>query len=511
MKYKAKHSTLAKIWGRTGENAVFPVTPSTDSWFGESGVKTGRGIREAALASAWNWSRELFTEQSSVVPFGLFEDVGGAGGQVTGAIAPPPPSQPPPVSTAACKPKTPAYEINNRSGPTPSAFAPVALPPSASVPCTPPSVVPEPDQVVDAELTCVDIFAGAGGLAIGLGEVGFKHLALVEHDARIVATLHRNGYAQAIQAEVADVDYAQWSGATLLSGGPPCQPFSAGGLRQGEADKRNGWEAALQATQRLRPHAVLFENVRGMMSPRFAEYRGAISTRLDALGYHHGWHQLDAALYGVPQHRHRVFLVGFLDAAAWAAFTLPPKAAAPVTVRHALRELGPPNGRNGHVLHGNAREYPGHQASRLDAPSKTIIGGGRGLGGGSGTVQLDSGEVRYYTLREAATLQTFPPAWDFDGTWSRAHVEIGNAVPPLLARALGSAIVMALDAADKVAPPVSAPRQRNVTLPTGPKGAQIEGFGTAAIAVDVQTSCAAPSPPNSPNPTPPWLRPRPSP
>ena len=83
----------------------------------------------------------------------------------------------------------------------------------------------------------------------------------------------------------------------------------------------------------------------------------------------------------MPQHRHRVFLVGFLDAGAWAAFTLPAKATAHVTVRTALRELGAPNGLHGHVVHGQAREYKGHSASCLDAPSKTIVGGGKGLGG----------------------------------------------------------------------------------------------------------------------------------
>ena len=96
------------------------------------------------------------------------------------------------------------------------------------------------------------------------------------------------------------------------------------------------------------------------------------------------------------------------------SFTLPPKVAAHATVRAALRELGPPNGLDGHVVHGHAREYVGHSASSLDAPSKTIVGGGKGLGGGSGTVRLDSGEVRYYTVREAATLQTFPSKWSFD-------------------------------------------------------------------------------------------------
>ena len=108
-------------------------------------------------------------------------------------------------------------------------------------------------------------------------------------------------------------DYSPWRGAVdLLAGGPPCQPFSGGGLRRGAADERNGWEAALHATQELRPRALLFENVRGMLTPRFDAYRGAISARLTALGYHHDRLALDAADYGVPHHRHPVFLVGVL-------------------------------------------------------------------------------------------------------------------------------------------------------------------------------------------------------
>ena len=302
--------------------------------------------------------------------------------------------------------------------------------------------------------TCVDLFAGAGGLALGLSGAGFDHLALVEHDTRKGrkdATLQRNSFAQAVCVDVGAVDYAPWAGAVdLLAGGPPCQPFSSGGLRRGAADARNGWEATLDTTLALRPRAVLFENVQGMLTARFEAYRAAISARLSQLGYHHGWLPLNAADHGVPQHCRRVFLVGFADLAAWEAFVVPPTMSPRPTVRGVLRELGPPNGRDGHEVHGRAREYEGHTASALDAPSKTIVGGGRGLGGGSGTVRLDSGAVRYFTVREAATLQTFPADWRFDEVWSRAFVEIGNDVPPLLARALGEAVARALNAAGVV-------------------------------------------------------------
>ena len=249
---------------------------ASDCWFGETGIVVERGVREAALATACNWSDELWGRDAALVPFGLFEDSGGGGGQVTGVLAPPPSREEHALDGAADPRGARTTEASPRS--------------------------------------CIDLFAGAGGLALGLGGAGYWHLALVERDARKVATLERNGFTQAVCADVGDVDYTQWRGAVdLLSGGPPCQPFSGGGLLLGEADARNGWEVTIAATAALRPRAVLFENVHGMLTGRFAGYRRAISARLDDLGYHHSWVPLDAADFGVPQRRRRVFLIGFAD------------------------------------------------------------------------------------------------------------------------------------------------------------------------------------------------------
>ena len=188
-----------------------PVGGSS-SWFGETGIKTDRGVREAALATAWNWSETLWAGADGMVPFGLFEDVGGAGGQVTGVIAAPPVT----------------FDASDLS-PMMAGEAPksCAKPPASA-------------------RGCIDLFAGAGGLAIGVGAAGFNHFALIEHDARTVATLVRNGLTKAVCADVGTFDFSPWRGSVaLLTGGPPCQPFSGGGLLRGAADERNGWEAAL--------------------------------------------------------------------------------------------------------------------------------------------------------------------------------------------------------------------------------------------------------------------------
>ena len=107
-----------------------------------------------------------------------------------------------------------------------------------------------------------------------------------------------------------------------------------------------------------------------------------------------------------------------------------------VTLREALQDLGPPNGTNRHVIEGKAKEYRGHLANSLDTLSRTLRAGtaGSGPGGGNNTLCDDNGNIRYFTIREMARIQGFPDDYKFDNIWSHAIHEIGNAVPPPLAR-----------------------------------------------------------------------------
>ena len=137
-------------------------------------------------------------------------------------------------------------------------------------------------------VNCIDLFAGAGGLATGLSQAGFKIELLVESDERVAAALTRNHYEHVECAEVQAVDFTRWrGGVTLLSGCPPCQPYSEGGLRRGAADERDGWGAALGAVAAVLPQVVLFENVRGLMSAKFESYRAA--SRRDSRGWVNTW------------------------------------------------------------------------------------------------------------------------------------------------------------------------------------------------------------------------------
>ena len=125
-----------------------------------------------------------------------------------------------------------------------------------------------------------ELFAGCGGLAYGTAEAGFEHALVAEIDRSACATLLFNAEKgvrhfrdwPVVAADVRSVDFKQMGSLDLLSGGPPCQPFSIGGSHKGPSDYRNMWPEALRAVKEARPRAFLFENVRGLLRPAFASY-----------------------------------------------------------------------------------------------------------------------------------------------------------------------------------------------------------------------------------------------
>ena len=125
--------------------------------------------------------------------------------------------------------------------------------------------------------TCVEICAGAGGQALGVSEAGFEHLALVEYESQYCDTLKANMPEwNVICADVHDFDGSEYAGADLLAGGVPCPPFSKAGKQLGKDDERDLFPEALRLIGEIRPKAVMLENVRGFLDPRFDDYREAI-------------------------------------------------------------------------------------------------------------------------------------------------------------------------------------------------------------------------------------------
>ncbi|MBS9535096.1 DNA cytosine methyltransferase [Mycobacterium sp. M1] len=377
----------------------------------------------------------------------------------------------------------------------------------------------------------VELFAGAGGLALGCEIAGLNATTVVEWDRWACDTIRENKATdyplvrdwEVIEGDVRDVDWSSVEGAVdVLVGGPPCQPFSIGGKSRMADDPRDMFPATAEVIRQLRPRAFIVENVRGLTRAAFSNYFEYIKLRLEhpEIGSRDGelWldhlHRLqrehtaagtgeltykvvptlvNAADYGVPQQRWRVFFIGFRsDVPAEWSFPDPSHSRAalmhsqwvtgdywdrhkvakknrpearPSTLRaaqasaeleHALRPwrtvrdalLGLPEPtRNGsrkylnHVLQPGARSYPpGHTGSPIDLPAKALKAGDHGVPGGENMLLRPDGSVRYFTVREAARLQTFPERYELHGAWTEAMRQLGNAVPVLLAQKVGASV-----------------------------------------------------------------------
>lgn len=304
----------------------------------------------------------------------------------------------------------------------------------------------------DSRPTVVELFAGGGGMALGLEEAGLRHVALVEWDKHCVSSLRRNGFKNVIHRNANHVDYSDFRGVDVVAGGPPCQPFSLAGLHEGATDSRDGWPATIRAVREIRPRGFLFENVAGMARGKFRDYLDDILEQFGDLGYTVHVHVVDAADYGVPQHRKRMLMAGVRGAAP---FRRPPSVGVHTTVRDMMTDLGPPNGRCGHVLHAGRRalEYKKHTPSTMDQPAKALLACSHGMGGGAALVALDDGTVRHFTNREMARLQTFPDRYTLPSTWSHANMMLGNACPPRLAARFAAELLRRIALADRSVSP----------------------------------------------------------
>ena len=400
--------------------------------------------------------------------------------------------------------------------------------------------VPELSSV---ELSSVELFSGGGGLALAMHRAGFAHLLVNELERRACETLLANtspgrtaGRAAGwplVPGDVRAVDFAELTGRVdVVAGGVPCQPWSLGGAHRGWEDPRNLWPELFRCVRETRPKAVLAENVRGLLRPSFQPYYSYILREL-ALPFERrvegeDWRDHDrrlaksldrdradpaerydvwclpvnAADYGVPQIRQRVFVAAFrrdLGLTGWlppapthaesalladqasgaywerhgVPFALrtntqraaprPPlrigaQSKAPLapwrTVRDAIADLPePPEPFQDRVEHPDwlhhygwpgARVYRGHTPNELDRPAKTVKAGVHGVPGGESVLRRDDGSVRYLTVREVARIMTFPDDWWLAGPRGEQMRQLGNAVPVALGEAMAAAVRTAL-------------------------------------------------------------------
>jgi len=375
----------------------------------------------------------------------------------------------------------------------------------------------------------IELFTGAGGLALGTHLAGFEHLALVEWNKDACDTLRRNSAEDAlpgikrwkvIQGDIRETHFGDFGRVDLVAGGVPCQPFSLGGKHRGMNDERDMFPEFVRAVRDLQPKAFIIENVKGLLRETFRSYFSCVLLQLtypeltrrrgesweehlqrledvhtrgrrDGLRYNVVFQLLNAANYGIPQTRERVFVVGFrsdvghewhfpepthsfeaLMVEQWATGeywerhgvrrpkTVPRYAVPHLnstgrlfdttkpwrTIRDAVSDLPPAREDResskvlNHRINPGAKAYPGHTGSDYDLPSKTLKAGVHGVPGGENMISFANGTLRYLTVREAARIQTFPDRWRFEGAWSEAMRQLGNAVPMDLAAVVAKSV-----------------------------------------------------------------------
>ena len=310
----------------------------------------------------------------------------------------------------------------------------------------------------------LELFAGAGGAALGLEAAGFEHVALVEWDADACATLRAIGHRNVIQADVHDLSAIRRvvgkQQIDLIWSSFPCQAWSTAGKRRGAQDARNGWPWTVVALDEWKPRWFLGENVRGL-----TQHRGKCATRkggppdpvaCPGCYFEHvvlvdlqmrfscvGYWMLNAADFGVPQHRRRIFL--------WAGPVAPkrPVATHGPTMGHPWMSMGAALGLDGMRAigagtnpHGPGRAHERTERDITDEPAPAMTAERVG-NAGPWLMRVDGGERRVLTWQECAVLQDFPSNYPFQGGVGSIYKQVGNAVPSTIAGVVSYRVLMA--------------------------------------------------------------------
>ncbi|MEU9206909.1 DNA (cytosine-5-)-methyltransferase [Streptomyces sp. NPDC048415] len=342
----------------------------------------------------------------------------------------------------------------------------------------------------ELKYTSVEICAGAGGQAVGLHNAGFKHAALIEIDKDACETLRTNtdGNPEWDGCKVIEADLREFDPTDLglkrgeldlLAGGVPCPPFSAAGKQLGREDERDLFPTMLDLADYLDPKAVMIENVRGLLDPKFAEYRQEIIKRLESMDYEVCyWDILEAKNYGVPQLRPRAILVAMKPEYARYFEHRKPAESKQVSVGEALEDS---MRARYDALAGDPRAekaFKNWYEKALEGVAPTVVGGSKkhggadlgptrakrawadlgvcGLGVANEPHEMKDAERDLFapagpklTVPQAALIQGFDEDWKFSGRKTAAYRQVGNAFPPPVAKAVGEQIYAAFEAAEK--------------------------------------------------------------
>jgi DNA (cytosine-5)-methyltransferase 1 len=345
----------------------------------------------------------------------------------------------------------------------------------------------EVDVTPNRPYKLVELFAGAGGLAIGMEQAGFDSVLLNEIDKNACATLRKNRPEwNVLEGDISEIDFSKYKDTVdILSGGFPCQAFSYAGNKQGFEDARGTlfFEYA-RAVKEINPKVIVAENVRGLLRHDDGKTLETIKNIIDELGYELvDPRVLKAVFYRVPQKRERLLLIAIRkDLAPGVEFKWPSPYERLMTMKDALKKG---DLYDSDVPLSDGQKYPDRKSEILakvpeggywrDLPDDLqreymmksyFLGGGKtGMArrlawdepsltltcapAQKQTERCHPSETRPLTVREYARIQTFPDDWEFYGSTSSQYKQIGNAVPVNLAYAVARSLVRLLNEIEK--------------------------------------------------------------
>jgi len=344
----------------------------------------------------------------------------------------------------------------------------------------------------DKDYAVLELFAGAGGLAIGMEKAGLKCVALNEIDKWACQTLRKNRpHWNVLEGDIKNYDFSEYRDKVeVVTGGFPCQAFSYAGKKLGLDDARGTlfYEFA-RVVKEVKPAICIGENVRGLLSHEKGKTLEGMLSILDEIGYNVVPVQvLKAIHYRVPQKRERIILVGVRkDIGSDLKYEYPKRHNKIYNLVDALKkgELF-----DSDVPLSEGAKYPSYKKEVLDLippkgywrdlpveMQKEYMGGSFYLGGGKTgmarrigwdepcltltcspaqkqTERCHPDETRPFTVREYARIQTFPDDWEFVGSKAQQYKQIGNAVPVNLGQEIGYSIIKFLNEYYKCLNPV---------------------------------------------------------
>lgn len=324
------------------------------------------------------------------------------------------------------------------------------------------------------DITEIELFAGAGGLALGLEEAGIKGLEFVEFDHDACNTLRTNRPKwNIVEDDIHNVDFTKYKDRIdIVTGGFPCQAFSYAGKKLGFEDTRGTlFHEFARCVKEVNPKMFLAENVKGLLSHDKGRTFSTIINVFEGLGYTLQYKVLNACFYGVGQKRERVVIIGIRnDLTDKIKFNYPVPDKEWTTLRTALKDCPESEGESYSENKKKVMELVPAGGCWVDLPSdiakaymkKSYYSGGgrRGMArriawdepcltlttspSQKQTERCHPDETRPFTVREYARIQSFPDTWEFAGKMSNKYKQIGNAVPVEMARRIGVQIVKTL-------------------------------------------------------------------